>query len=193
MLAKQTYPYHNGGNLDIHVRSKIDHAAWTQGSLPLLDRGWAFQEHLLSQRLVHFTEQEIFWECKANIDCECTTIRNDPNSFKSDVSSPKNFTHSVGAAGENLDGIWCKIVEQYTRRQLTFEKDIYPALQGISKHIHHQSLYLAGYVKKQHYTWLVTALSRQPEEYKTSAMACTFVVLGIGRWSCLMASSTTQA
>jgi hypothetical protein len=79
-FAKYTHPYHNGQNIDVYMRSKVDHSAWAQGSLPLLGRGWASQERLLSQRLVHFTEEELIWECKANIDCECATIRNDPKA-----------------------------------------------------------------------------------------------------------------
>jgi hypothetical protein len=34
------------------------------GSSLLTERGWAYQERLLSRRLIHFTAEELIWECK---------------------------------------------------------------------------------------------------------------------------------
>lgn len=39
----------------------------------LLTRGWVFQERLLSNRFVHFLQDEIFWECRESTWCECTS------------------------------------------------------------------------------------------------------------------------
>ena len=36
----------------------------------LLARVWAFQERALSTRIVHFTTEELVWECKENRRCE---------------------------------------------------------------------------------------------------------------------------
>ncbi|KAK0621641.1 heterokaryon incompatibility protein-domain-containing protein [Bombardia bombarda] len=41
----------------------------------LLGRGWAFQERLLSARIVHFTREELVWECRDSRGCECGVIR----------------------------------------------------------------------------------------------------------------------
>lgn len=38
---------------------------------PLLSRGWAFQERLLSPRVLHFSESELVWECRQLCICEC--------------------------------------------------------------------------------------------------------------------------
>lgn len=45
---------------------------------------------------------------------------------------------------------WHEIIEQYTRQSLTFTRDIFPALQGISKrfHRHWKSQYMAGLWRK---------------------------------------------
>ena len=43
----------------------------TSKELPLLTRGWTFQERLLSPRVIHFGKYELIWECLANLDCEC--------------------------------------------------------------------------------------------------------------------------
>jgi hypothetical protein len=60
----------------IWVRKKLNH--WTvpptQRSIqlhPLLSRGWAFQERILSPRVLHFCGEEMVWECKETIECEC--------------------------------------------------------------------------------------------------------------------------
>ncbi|KAK5164829.1 uncharacterized protein LTR77_009493 [Saxophila tyrrhenica] len=42
--------------------------------LPLLGRGWAFQERLLSPRILHFTANELVWECLGHMSCECGTL-----------------------------------------------------------------------------------------------------------------------
>ncbi|KAL2148289.1 hypothetical protein VTH82DRAFT_2437 [Thermothelomyces myriococcoides] len=40
-------------------------------SLPLLSRAWAYQERLLSPRVLHFGPQEVLWECAQLLDCDC--------------------------------------------------------------------------------------------------------------------------
>jgi hypothetical protein len=46
------------------TESLIDH-------FPLLTRGWAFQERLLSPRVLHICESELVWECREASACEC--------------------------------------------------------------------------------------------------------------------------
>jgi hypothetical protein len=43
----------------------------SQRELPLLARGWAYQERLLSPRVLHFTPDELVWECMETTCCEC--------------------------------------------------------------------------------------------------------------------------
>lgn len=38
---------------------------------PLLTRGWAFQERLLSPRVLHICKSELVWECREASKCEC--------------------------------------------------------------------------------------------------------------------------
>lgn len=42
---------------------------------PLLTRGWAFQERLLSPRVLHICESELVWECREASACECGGLR----------------------------------------------------------------------------------------------------------------------
>lgn len=49
-----------------------DSAYWDRhvSNTPLHRRGWVFQERLLSPRVLHFTEKQIFWECFTDQKCE---------------------------------------------------------------------------------------------------------------------------
>ncbi|KAK0627709.1 heterokaryon incompatibility protein-domain-containing protein, partial [Immersiella caudata] len=39
---------------------------------PLKTRAWAFQEHMLSPRLVQFTHTDIIWQCLRGTTCDCS-------------------------------------------------------------------------------------------------------------------------
>jgi hypothetical protein len=49
---------------------------WTISSEELegSSRAWSFQERALSTRIVHFTKEELVWECKQKRQCECDGI-----------------------------------------------------------------------------------------------------------------------
>lgn len=37
---------------------------------PAAKRAWIFQEHVLSRRLIHFTHDQLMWECQSTVTCE---------------------------------------------------------------------------------------------------------------------------
>lgn len=37
---------------------------------PAAKRAWIFQEHVLSKRLIHFTHDQLMWECQSTVTCE---------------------------------------------------------------------------------------------------------------------------
>jgi hypothetical protein len=44
-------------------------------SMPLTQRGWAFQERILSSRILHFLEEQVAWECNTTVYLEEHTAR----------------------------------------------------------------------------------------------------------------------
>jgi hypothetical protein len=67
------------GACQIAVRKPLHHfdAQTADGLLdhfPLLTRGWAFQERLLSPRVLHICESELVWECREACKCECGSL-----------------------------------------------------------------------------------------------------------------------
>lgn len=64
------------GTCEIAVRKPISHwdtfgQSESHARFPLMSRGWAFQERLLSRRVLHFSESELVWECRELSTCEC--------------------------------------------------------------------------------------------------------------------------
>jgi hypothetical protein len=119
---------------------------------PLDQRGWVLQERALSLRILYYGSQQLYWECAS------ATIRQDGkfrdvdgddlrsySGFKEDwdfepKSNPKFHGVDVDElpAGLQIDlaqymGQWHLLVEEYTRRQLTFVSDKLPAIAGIAK------------------------------------------------------------
>ncbi|KAK5717546.1 hypothetical protein LTR17_015989 [Elasticomyces elasticus] len=68
----------NGGESTLYLRPNIlresideglcgkfeRHDNWDKGSSILATRGWCCQEKLLSPRVLHFTDTQLFWECR---------------------------------------------------------------------------------------------------------------------------------
>jgi hypothetical protein len=103
----------------------------TNGVFPLLKRGWAYQERLLSPRVVHFGPDEITWECFENRRCECGQ-----NMHKRDeIDKRKVFKYSDGLGSEydsrKVGNFWRSIGVQYTGLSLTKPNDRLYALHGI--------------------------------------------------------------
>jgi len=103
---------------------------------PLLNRGWVYQERLLSPRMLHFGPQELLWECMEENSCECgrfamterlhsklnysRTQHTDPHT------RPDRGTFDVG-------NIWRRKVHEYSHLSLTFPSDKLPAISGLAQ------------------------------------------------------------
>jgi len=112
----------------VYVRKPINHTVW-----PLLKRGWVFQERFLSKRVLHFTGEEIVWECREQTLCECShalTAWSPSDSLDSKSALDRHFSSVlVTQPGD----IWRDIIARYTKLNLTFQKDILPALSGLAE------------------------------------------------------------
>ncbi|KAI1200918.1 hypothetical protein F5X97DRAFT_291646, partial [Nemania serpens] len=112
---------------------------------PLLERGWVFQERILSPRVIHFSAQELYWECMEAVACECSYIKGSKDEESQRLSSISErllrnmlgkISHGIKLSSRSeqvLKDRWHEIVEEYTHLALTFEKDKFPALSGVAK------------------------------------------------------------
>ncbi|KAL1838926.1 hypothetical protein VTJ49DRAFT_2057 [Mycothermus thermophilus] len=105
---------------------------------PLTERGWAFQERVLSPRVLHFASDQACFECIQGI------------VYEDGLRMPRRFDHvkPEGVAGHEIVpsdvpvdttlkyrydmGRWYHIYGEYNQRKLTFPDDKLPALSGIA-------------------------------------------------------------
>jgi hypothetical protein len=100
-------------------------------SLPAQTRAWILQEQILSKRVVHFTEEELIWDCFTEMACECGFYHNDAwlmrpfSTFKQNVLWGLRNTKKANAQ-------WSEIVQSYVRREISKDCDRLPALSCLA-------------------------------------------------------------
>ncbi|KAK3291387.1 HET domain protein [Chaetomium fimeti] len=100
------------------------------GDAALNTRGWAFQEAALSRRMVCFDNDQLLWKCTSRHESE------DGLRVVSEAT-PNTGDWNVWACLAQLGSgkpsyvFWYKMMEDYSGRKFTFEKDKLPALAGI--------------------------------------------------------------
>ena len=129
-----------GTEYSFWVRKPINHSTW-----PLLKRGWVFQERLLSRRVLHFTNEELVWECKETTACECSHALTAWTRATSLDSKSQYHGNIESATRSRLSDAWRDMVTRYTAMNLTYDKDIFPALSGLAKDMEAQARGLRGY------------------------------------------------
>lgn len=98
---------------------------------PLNTRGWTFQEGALSRRLVCFPEDQMLWKCSSVDESKDGLLHlSDASAKFSD--SIWNVWACLRQMGEGKPSytFWCDMMEDYSRRTLTFDKDKLAALAG---------------------------------------------------------------
>jgi hypothetical protein len=124
---------------------------------PLQARGWVMQERILSPRIVHFTENQLCWECSHSVDvCERwpegnpdTTVLTDRAAFGWTTGIAYNRPQPVRSDDPvwSAAGDYFALVGEYTQRHLTFPgADKLPAFGAIAEHFSRrfQARYAAG-------------------------------------------------
>ncbi|KAK4159682.1 heterokaryon incompatibility protein-domain-containing protein [Cladorrhinum sp. PSN259] len=89
-------------------------------------RAWVLQERLLSPRILHFAENQVFWECNTNVAGETF-----PDSLKNGMAY-----HSMGniiSSAETPLQNWAPVLRNYTQRSLSYASDKLPAILGIAE------------------------------------------------------------
>lgn len=101
-----------------------DHA-YQEASIhtPLATRAWAFQEKLLSPRIIYFGSNGLFWECRSIIASQYL-----PDGFPDSAT-----TSAVLSRPENEAFDWFFIVRYYSGANLSYGSDRLPALSGIAR------------------------------------------------------------
>ena len=127
-----------------NIHAMYETLSLPKDQLPLLRRAWTFQERLLSTRTVHFTPLEMLFECKTEMNCQCSSVPKF-SIHRTAFQHTKQNTVSVCGTGGQVGTTsevetspaeeWNRLVQVYTQLQLTFYRDIFPALSGLAREV----------------------------------------------------------
>ncbi|RBR24334.1 uncharacterized protein FIESC28_02824 [Fusarium coffeatum] len=98
----------------------------TIGQTPLNRRGWVLQEQLLSPRILHLGNDQLYWECDGRISSET-----EPDGLLPHGSDYRR--KMLVDNGESESSTWQDLVVQFMRLDLTFERDRLLAVSGIAR------------------------------------------------------------
>lgn len=98
-----------------------------------ITRGWTFQEWMLSPRVLHIDTMTL-WDC----------FEGYANELNRRYTERAHLFRNPGEYGKRIP--WALIVEEYTQREITYEKDRLPALAGLASRYRQATgyTYLAG-------------------------------------------------
>jgi hypothetical protein len=137
----------------IHVRRLPTESTLHQSILeaPLNQRAWVLQELLLSSRVIHFAQDQMYWQCSSRLASEDGLL---DNKLVNNAITDGNEKHGsgnlwrqsriFGLVGNLTSKVewwdvdisrdyWWTIVEEYSRRSLTHRRDRLPALAGLTE------------------------------------------------------------
>lgn len=108
---------------------------------PLMSRAWCFQERMLATRMLHYTKNEVVFECASSMSCECGALEDheqDPHlqARRTVLTRPGQGPGTkVLAPGdyhaEDYES-WRDFVIEFSLKKITYRSDGLPALAGLA-------------------------------------------------------------
>ncbi|KAE9366273.1 HET-domain-containing protein [Stipitochalara longipes BDJ] len=123
--------------------------------LPLLEfskwdsRGWTLQERAFSHRLLYFTSEQVYFQCRRSTWCEDTVLEVDDPMLQYEDMPLYRFGIPKKEAPPALDvfdpedavlsifELYTKVVAAFARRDLTYEGDVLKAFGGLAREVYH--------------------------------------------------------
>jgi len=99
----------------------------------LAQRAWVLQERALSRRTIHFTTNQLYWECGNGVRCETLAhMRNSKSLFLSDPKFPKTLRDRSESSKIDL---FQTLFANYSRLGITKSADRTIAISGLEKRL----------------------------------------------------------
>ena len=135
---------------------------------PLKNRGWAFQEWLLSKRIIHLSRDQVRWQCHCLAASEIYPGGLDEDDLDYDGTPTKNIIRLLKDEDAEAIALWRRIKEEYSQKHLTVTTDRLAAFSGIARMVHKvlkspKEDYLAGLWRPELLTELLW--KKVPEEF----------------------------
>jgi hypothetical protein len=113
---------------------------------PLVGRSWVYQEIALSPKTVHFHRDELVWECRSCVSCECgyfdwlvlKLAKADSwmkQGWKSPYSALLLISNPNSADKRAILKEWYTMIIAYSGLHHTFESDRLPDLAGLASRV----------------------------------------------------------
>ncbi|KAJ4357620.1 uncharacterized protein N0V89_002196 [Didymosphaeria variabile] len=115
----------------------------------LARRGWCFQERELSPRILHWTDEQVLWECRNSSLSEAGALRTQ-DYYDRDIKMYQRMQRILdGIEHKSVEEIyesWYTTVADYAARDLTKRGDTLPAIGGLARVLNERlrTQYLAG-------------------------------------------------
>jgi hypothetical protein len=141
-----TRPKWRGFDNDMLVWFNIESYWRKVYSSPISKRAWCLQERLLATRTIHFTENQLYWECNTIITSEADPVPLPKGSgglgddlrrtvLLPHLQTSRRYTDPEWAPTkiEMLNTAWSRLVGAYTQAKLTVETDKLVAISGLAR------------------------------------------------------------
>ncbi|KAL8789154.1 MAG: hypothetical protein Q9213_001261 [Squamulea squamosa] len=138
--------YHNSYRIRFFEREPRDwhkeygdnpytHSEFGTPETPLRSRAWTLQERELSVRKIHFSKDQLLWECcelkaSAQLPWHHKTTEDDLETFPVRNALTEN---TVPGGPVAMRDRWYQLMEDYSTRSLTNKLDTLPALSGLAQ------------------------------------------------------------
>ncbi|KAJ3549839.1 hypothetical protein NM208_g290 [Fusarium decemcellulare] len=122
---------------------EVEHSAV---AFPLLRRGWVMQETLLSPRTLFYGQDELLWQCRWHMNCQCGVYEGDRSLSPGFHKLPLAEDAEIKFTRPKRISTWYDIISHYSRSSLTHATDKLVAIDGIAEYMRtlRNSEYLAG-------------------------------------------------
>lgn len=131
-----------GSNVGQHVLKGTLRSTYaspfTVGDSPINKRGWIFQEMVLSFWVLHFTEEQVYWQCREVVESEDSLLsESDTNWCLFTEIGEKSHSHLLFTPNlipeNDLSRLWWSWITDYSSRTFTKPEDRLYACAGIVK------------------------------------------------------------
>ncbi|KAH6892506.1 heterokaryon incompatibility protein-domain-containing protein, partial [Thelonectria olida] len=160
---------------------------------PLSTRAWAFQEFVLSPRVLDYGELRTTWICKAD-NKPTDGFMSSPTSCWSRQRFHELFSAASKATLKPHE-LWSVLVQCYMSGDLTEASDRLPALAGIASRFHQiiQDDYIAGCWKKHIWLdllwWHEATEQKRPSRYFAPSWSWASIPNTYGKFNCISTNS----
>ena len=159
------------GSTPFHIGLRHSFADDTDGA-PLARRAWVLQEMILSQRILHFTSTQMYWDCwtrHQGEDLDNLFL----GVFKKDAYPPSlapgtNDDDHHTSQKSNTPRQWWHLLSSYTGCELTYQSDKLIAISGLVERITERTgqKSIAGYFEDRLHEGLLWSACNFPFEHR---------------------------